>query len=170
MAKNSTFFTVISETSCRESVGISEQPPAERFGRTASTTRKSAQIDVISFCIGARQCVEGRWSTGDWNSRRGRTPDGFPPIATFCCRFGRCLLGAVSAPPGVASGTGLRANYKAGIPLRARTRLHRPKRSYASCDSSACVSTISGISGVGEKPSSAGARTAWASAGRPVDW
>jgi hypothetical protein len=27
MAKNSTFFTAISETSCRESVGISEQPP-----------------------------------------------------------------------------------------------------------------------------------------------
>ena len=42
-------------------------------------------------------------------------------------------LRAVSAPPGVASGrTGVRA--KAGIPLRARTRLHRPKRSYASCD------------------------------------
>ena len=36
--------------------------------------------------------------------------------------------------------------------------------------SSACASAISGISGVGEKPSSAGARTAWASAGRPVDW
>jgi hypothetical protein len=32
-----------------------------------------------------------------------------------------------------------------------------------------CASAISGISGVGKKPSSAGARTAWASAGRPVD-
>jgi hypothetical protein len=29
-------------------------------------------------------CVEGRWSTEDWNSRRGRTPACFPPIATFC--------------------------------------------------------------------------------------
>jgi hypothetical protein len=56
------------------------------------------------------------------------------------------------------------------IPCQARNRVHRPRRSYASCDSSTCVSTISGISGVGEKPSSAGARTAWASAGRPVDW
>ena len=35
--------------------------------------------------------------------------------------------------------------------------------------SSACASAISGISGVGEKPSSAGARTPWASVGRPVD-
>jgi hypothetical protein len=34
----------------------------------------------------------------------------------------------------------------------------------------ACASAISGISGVGAKPSSAGARTAWASTGRPVDW
>ena len=39
----------------------------------------------------------------------------------------------------------------------------------ASASNSACASAISGISGVGEKPSSAGARTAWASAGRPVD-
>ena len=36
--------------------------------------------------------------------------------------------------------------------------------------SSACASAISGISGVGEKPSSAGARMACASSGRPVDW
>jgi len=36
--------------------------------------------------------------------------------------------------------------------------------------SSARASAISGISGVGSKPSSAGARTAWASAGRAVDW
>jgi len=35
--------------------------------------------------------------------------------------------------------------------------------------SSACASAISGISGVGAKPSSAGARTAWASTGRPAD-
>ena len=35
--------------------------------------------------------------------------------------------------------------------------------------SSACASAISGISGVGEKPSSAGARTAWASTGRAVE-
>ena len=35
---------------------------------------------------------------------------------------------------------------------------------------SACASAISGISGVGAKPSRAGARRACASAGRPVDW
>jgi alpha-tubulin suppressor-like RCC1 family protein len=34
---------------------------------------------------------------------------------------------------------------------------------------SLCASSISGNSGVGEKPSSAGASTAWASAGRPFD-
>jgi hypothetical protein len=32
----------------------------------------------------------------------------------------------------------------------ARNRVHRPKRTYASRDSSACASAISGISGVGE--------------------
>ena len=39
----------------------------------------------------------------------------------------------------------------------------------ASAASSACASAISGISGVGAKPSSAGVRMAWASAGRAVD-
>ena len=43
-------------------------------------------------------------------------------------------------------------------------------RSSANCLSSACASAISGISGVGVKPSSVGASTAWASTGRPVDW
>jgi hypothetical protein len=47
------------------------------------------------------------------------------------------------------------------------------KRSYParleSSPSSACASAISGISGVGEKPSSARARMAWASEGRAVD-
>ena len=46
---------------------------------------------------------------------------------------------------------------------RSGTATVRTKRSYASCGSSACASTISGISGVGEKPLSAGARTACAS-------
>ena len=41
-------------------------------------------------------------------------------------------------------------------------------RSPPSAASSACASAICGISGVGEKPWSAGARAAWASAGRPV--
>ena len=41
---------------------------------------------------------------------------------------------------------------------------------YASRGRSACASAISGISGVGEKPANAGARTASASAGRPADW
>src|SRR5271157_5598397 len=45
----------------------------------------------------------------------------------------------------------------------------RPKRPYAKRSISARASAISGISGVGEKPSSAGARTACASVGRPVD-
>ena len=45
----------------------------------------------------------------------------------------------------------------------------RPNRPYAERSISACASAISGISGVGAKPSSAGARTAWPSAGRAVD-
>ena len=36
--------------------------------------------------------------------------------------------------------------------------------------SSACTSAISGISGVGAKPSSAGTRTPWASERRPDNW
>ena len=46
---------------------------------------------------------------------------------------------------------------------------HSQPRAYASASSSVCALAITGISGVGEKPSSAGARTAWASARRPVD-
>jgi hypothetical protein len=44
-----------------------------------------------------------------------------------------------------------------------------PERPYAKRSISASASAISGISGVGEKPLSAGARTARASAGRAVD-
>jgi hypothetical protein len=44
------------------------------------------------------------------------------------------------------------------------------KQTYANLADSSIASAISGISSDGEKPSSAGARTAWASAGRPVDW
>jgi hypothetical protein len=44
------------------------------------------------------------------------------------------------------------------------------KQTYANLADSSIASAISGISSDGEKPSSAGARTAWASAGRPVAW
>jgi hypothetical protein len=40
----------------------------------------------------------------------------------------------------------------------------------ATAASNSSASVISGISGVGEKPSRAGASTSWAPAGRPVDW
>jgi hypothetical protein len=46
----------------------------------------------------------------------------------------------------------------------------RPKQTYANCADSDIASAISRISGVGVKPSSAGARIARASATRPVDW
>src|SRR5271166_4005492 len=76
---------------------------------------------------------------------------------------------ADSGPTWVASGrTGVQP--KAVFAWRAGNQLHCPKQTYGSRDSSACASAISGISGVGEKPSSAGARTAWASAGRSVNW
>jgi hypothetical protein len=42
------------------------------------------------------------------------------------------------------------------------------KQTYANLADSSIASATSGISSDGEKPSSAGARTAWASAGRPV--
>src|SRR5271170_4535424 len=41
---------------------------------------------------------------------------------------------------------------------------------WVSDSNSAFASAICGNSGVGEKPSSAGPRTSWASTGRPVDW
>ena len=44
------------------------------------------------------------------------------------------------------------------IPLRARSSLHSPKRHLAKRSTSACASMISGISGVGEMPSSVRAR------------
>ena len=44
------------------------------------------------------------------------------------------------------------------------------KQTYANLADSSIASAISGISSDGEKPSSAGARTTWASAGRPVAW
>ena len=52
---------------------------------------------------------------------------------------------------------------------RAGARLLDPPRGAAMRDNSACASAISGISGVGEKPSSAGARMACASSWRPVE-
>ena len=78
-------------------------------------------------------------------------------------------VGAESAPTGVALGrTGVRAI--AVIPLRARSGHYRPKPTYANRADSDIASAISGISEVGANSSSAGASTAWASAGRPVDW
>ena len=75
---------------------------------------------------------------------------------------------ADSARTVVASGrTGVRA--EAAFPLRARNWLYRPKRPYAKRSTRACASAISGISGVGAKPSSAGASAPCASTGRPVD-
>jgi hypothetical protein len=43
MAKNSTFVTVITETSCRESVGISEQPPQTGLAGLRPPTNQSRQ-------------------------------------------------------------------------------------------------------------------------------
>ena len=56
---------------------------------------------------------------------------------------------------------------KPGIP--GTNGLNRLKRPYAKRSISARASAISGTSGVGAKPSSARARTAWASTGRAVD-
>ena len=68
--------------------------------------------------------------------------------------------------------TGLRA-----VKFDAKRTCDRPpsacrvlRRAYARVLNSACASAIPGISGVGEKPSSAGGRMACASLGRPVDW
>jgi hypothetical protein len=51
IAKNSTFFTVISETSCRESVGISEQRPQTGLaglpGHTASRRSSIRERDLL---------------------------------------------------------------------------------------------------------------------------
>jgi hypothetical protein len=58
----------------------------------------------------------------------------------------------------------------ANSPARAAAPYRPSRRPYAKRPSSACASAISGISGVGEKPSSAGARMACASLGRPIDW
>ncbi len=91
--------------------------------------------------------------SGHSGSQPGTTRLGKTNDAGATCREERIAVGQLqlrqSLPPG-----GLRFDL-AG--------LRQPA-------SSACAAAISGISGVGEKPSSAGARTAWASGGRPVDW
>ena len=58
---------------------------------------------------------------------------------------------------------------EAAVPLRPRNRLHHSERAYAKRSISAIASAISGISGVGANPSSAGAETAWASRRRFVN-
>ena len=95
----------------------------------------------------------------DWNRRKAPVADRGP---------GR-LSWVDSARPRVVSGrTGVLSETRHS---RARPNgLHSPKQTYANCANSDTASVISGISGVGEKPSSAGARTAWAPAARPVDW
>ena len=78
------------------------------------------------------------------------------------------ILAAGFAAIGVLLGTtGVRAIVV--IPLRARNSHHRPKQTYANSADSDIASAIFGISEVSEKPSNAGARTAWASTGRPFD-
>src|ERR1700722_13022549 len=69
------------------------------------------------------------------------------------------------------SGLG-RLNWADSCPTKAASEgpETRTEQSYAKRFINASASAISGISGVGEKPSSAGPRTAWASIGRAVDW
>jgi hypothetical protein len=83
----------------------------------------------------------------------------FPPFAMVCWGANQCVLWAESAHTGVTSGRSGDRD-KAAIPLPGQKRLHRSMRPYAKSSISACASAISGISGVGEKPSTAGARTA----------
>jgi hypothetical protein len=62
-----------------------------------------------------------------------------------------------------------KANF-ANSPARTAAPYRPRRRVYAKRPSSACASAISGISGVGEQPLSAGARIACASSRRPLDW
>ncbi len=114
-----------------------------------------------------------RWPEG----RNGRTPTlrSSPmerPQSTLSCR---CRSRPRTSQVGGEPTNRGRAGNSRNRPETGHSALrvpphHHPKRPYAKRSSSACASAISGISGVGEKPSSAGARTAWASFGRPVDW
>jgi hypothetical protein len=64
--------------------------------------------------------------------------------------------------------TGLRGSVEVGSAYRRAEPF--PADHCASEASNSSASLISGISGVGKKPSRAGTRTSWASAGRAVDW
>ena len=68
-----------------------------------------------------------------------------------------------------AASTELAASHKADLANRPTSASRARRRTYASAASSACALAIAGISGVGEKPSSASARTARASTRQPVD-
>ena len=68
-----------------------------------------------------------------------------------------------------AASTELAASHKADLANRPTSASRARRRAYAKAASSACALAIADISGVGEKPSSAGARTACASTRRSVD-
>ena len=95
-----------------------------------------------------------------------------------CPKFDGFLAGAVAAGGPQAAFMLLRVSPMAhplGVTQNSTKASHSGVYSCLTCapasiaTNSACASAISGISGVGEKPSSAGARTAWASARRLVD-
>ena len=123
--------------------------------------------------------------------RRPRTaveasPAGWGPGGQVCALQQHCSH-ADGRPPSTLSGSSRlpsfdrkrtesrRSQIPAGVDIGRYGQLSadRPAPRFApslsSAASSACASAISGISGLGEKPSSAGARAAWASTGRPVD-
>ena len=77
--------------------------------------------------------------------------------------------GGILTPNGSAASTELAASHKADLANRPTSASRARRRTYASAASSACALAIAGISGVGEKPSSASARTARASTRQPVD-
>ena len=92
-------------------------------------------------------------------------------IFNSACEFTRLGERSLGLGRGIAAGGNKRvakADLQIKLPF-APCRCDFTSSVSASPASSDCACSISGNASVGEKPSSAGARTAWASAARPVD-
>jgi Dienelactone hydrolase family len=129
------------------------RPEYERSAAEAHSRRRPAGSRSMPFRTGARTV---RYAT----------------VVNAATRRGQTIAVCAKRTAGVDAGAARREERIAVGQLQSHQSLPPGGFDLASVRqpvSSACASAISGISGVGAKPSSAGARTAWASTGRPAD-
>ena len=142
-------------------------PALSRTPRPNANATEDSRACALPASLQFRQQTSGRTGstkTEDENFSRWNAPPSKPTetrslaaLRSSCCSS-RALTETGASCPGQTSAFGISAVHVFTSSVS------------ASAPSSASASAISGISGIGEKPSRTRARTAWASAGRPVDW